>query len=66
MGADLFSSRTAPFENRLVIVPSAAIKEFLAAYFARHPDYNIFAGVRIMPLAEGFLELLASINLKSS
>ena len=62
MGADLFSSRTAPFENRLVIVPSAAIKEFLAAYFAEHPDYNIFAGVRIMPLAEGFLELLASMN----
>ncbi|MBX3718340.1 MAG: exodeoxyribonuclease V subunit gamma [Parachlamydiales bacterium] len=62
MGADLFSSRTAPFENRLVIVPSAPIKEFLSAYFARHPNYNIFAGVRVMPLAEGFLELLASIN----
>ncbi|MBS0653743.1 MAG: exodeoxyribonuclease V subunit gamma [Verrucomicrobia bacterium] len=62
MGQRLFSPQTGPFEKRLVIVPSSAIKEFLVGYFAAHPDYNIFGGVRIMPLAEGFLELLASIN----
>ncbi len=62
MGQRLFSPQTSPFQRRLVIVPSSASKEFLASYFAEHPDYNIFGGVRIMPLSEGFLELLASIH----
>ncbi len=62
MGKDLFSPQKNPFEKRLVIVPSSAMKEFLVGHFAEHPDYNIFAGVRVMPLAEGFLELLASIH----
>ncbi len=62
MGQRLFAAHTRPFERRIVIVPSSAQKEFLADFFASHPRYQVFAGVQVMTLSQGFLELLSLLS----
>ena len=62
LGKNLFGEKARPFERRLVIVPSSAMKEYLIHFFATDPHYQVFAGVRILPLADGFLELLAFLS----
>jgi exodeoxyribonuclease V gamma subunit len=47
-----------PFEKRLVIVPSDKIKEYLLFHFATHPDFKIAAGIQILSLNQGVMELL--------
>ncbi len=62
LGDNLFGPPARPFQRRLVIGPSQAMKEYLVHFFASHPDYQVFAGVRILPLADAFLELLACLS----
>ena len=62
VGKNLFGDKARPFERRLVIVPSSAVKEYLIHFFATDPHYQVFAGVRILPLADGFLELLSLLS----
>lgn len=62
LGKRLFDPSSRPFDKRLVIVPSSAMKDFLLHYFAASPQWSIFAGVRILPLGEGFLEIQSFLN----
>lgn len=54
----LFFSGGHPFDRRLVIVPSLAVRRFLENYFVEDPELGIAAGVEILPLAAAMNELL--------
>ena len=77
LAEELFFNSTRPFEKRLVIVPSASIKEYLLYGFAKHPDLQMAAGVQILSLNQAlnefaqkripsFLELSLAIEEKIS
>lgn len=54
---EFFSPHTLPFENRLVVVPHASLKDFLMRHFAEHPRLQIAAGVQVLPLNQAILEI---------
>jgi exodeoxyribonuclease V gamma subunit len=54
----LFSSSSLPFQERLVIVPDLILKKYLLHAFAKDPQLNIAAGLRIFTLSQAIDEIL--------
>lgn len=55
---NIFSNVNNPFERRMVIVPSPAIKSFLMLEMAKDPDLKIAIGVEILLLDEAIEKLI--------
>ncbi len=58
LGERLFHpDRSGIFDKRIIVVPSVVTKRALTLFFARHPRYQIMAGVEWMTLSSGWQEL---------
>lgn len=61
LGEEFFLQGGLPFENRLVVVPDIAMKDFLLEQFVAHPQLKMAAGVRILPLNQAVAEILDQV-----
>ncbi|MBS0620353.1 MAG: exodeoxyribonuclease V subunit gamma [Verrucomicrobia bacterium] len=59
----LFFQGGSPFEKRIVIVPSVAVRDFLYHFFAFHPRLQIAAGVEILLLHQALPPFPSSIEI---
>ncbi|MES2199158.1 MAG: exodeoxyribonuclease V subunit gamma [Chlamydiota bacterium] len=58
LGEELWQTGGDPFAKRTVILPHHGLKSYLSAFFARHPNWSISAGVEYKVLVEGAKGLL--------
>ena len=58
LGETLFKKGQDPFCKRVVLLPNHSLKLYLSSFFARHPKWNISAGVEYKTLLEGTITLL--------
>ena len=60
LGEELWQNGADPFAKRIVILPHHGLKSYLTAFFAKHPNWSVSAGVEYKVLMEGVNSLLAS------
>lgn len=58
LGEQLFSASSRPFEKRMVVAASPAVKSAMMQHFAKDPSLNIATGMHILTLSQALAELI--------
>lgn len=62
----LFDTTASPFTNRIIVVPSPAMKSWLMLRLASDPTLNVAAGIQICHLEQGLNKIIDNITSKNN